>query len=262
MYGCTKFHQYVYGKKVRVQTDHKPLEALFRKPLFQAPQRLQRMMLRLQRYDLQVEYEPGKNLYIADTLSRAPEGQNETAANSKDEFEVLIIENMPDSEEKLEQFKQETRKDPTLQKLESGSRYGDVKNVLISARTKFAISSKSMAESLLKYVTKRRNRSSDSSTDGKVDSPAMKKVNSTSDPESSPPRDEHGEHNEDSDLVLTALELTDDLSGTLKCILEKLKNLDTIECTVKKIEGSLDKLKKEQRNLKSLRRRPEKTSIT
>ena len=77
------------------------------------------MMLRLQRYDLQVEYEPGKNLYIADTLSRAPEGQNETAANSKDEFEVLIIENMPVSEEKLEQFKQETRKDPTLQKLKN-----------------------------------------------------------------------------------------------------------------------------------------------
>jgi len=43
VYGCTKFHQYVYGKKVNVQTDHKPLEALFKKPLFQAPQRLQRV---------------------------------------------------------------------------------------------------------------------------------------------------------------------------------------------------------------------------
>ena len=127
-----------------------------------------------------------------------------------------------------------------------------MKNVLISARTKFAISSKSMAESLLKYVTKRRNRSSDSATDGKVDSPAMKKVKSTSDPESSPPRDEHGEHSEDSDLVLTALELTDDLSGTLKCILEKLKKLDTIECTVKKFEGSLDKLEERTAKLEEL----------
>ena len=34
----------------------RPQEALFKKSLFQAPQRLQRMMLRLQRYDLQVEY--------------------------------------------------------------------------------------------------------------------------------------------------------------------------------------------------------------
>ncbi|KAL9983207.1 hypothetical protein ACROYT_G005346 [Oculina patagonica] len=101
-----------------------------------------------------------------------------------------------------------------------------------------------MAESLLKYVSKRRNRSSDSSTDRKMDSPAMKKVKSTSAPESSPPREEHGEHNEDSDLVLTALELTDDVNGTLKCILEKLKKLDTIENAVKQIEGSLDKLER------------------
>ena len=74
VYGCTKFHRYVYGTKVKVQTYHKPLEALFKKPLFQAPQRLQRMMLRLQRYDLQMEYKPIKNLLIADILSRAPEG--------------------------------------------------------------------------------------------------------------------------------------------------------------------------------------------
>ena len=95
------------------------LEALFKKPLFQAPQRLQRMMLRLQRYDLQVEYEPGKNLFIADTLSRAPEVSNETTGNKKDEFEVLTLENLPVSEVKLEQFKDATRKDLTLQKLKT-----------------------------------------------------------------------------------------------------------------------------------------------
>ena len=119
VYGCTKFHQYVYGKKVNVQTDHKPLEALFKKPLFQAPQRLQRMMLRLQRYDLQVEYELGKNLFIVDTLSRAPEVSNETTGNKKDEFEVLTLENLSFSEVKLEQFKDAKRKDLTLQKLKT-----------------------------------------------------------------------------------------------------------------------------------------------
>ena len=31
VYGCTKFHQYVSDKKVKVQTDYKPLEALFKK---------------------------------------------------------------------------------------------------------------------------------------------------------------------------------------------------------------------------------------
>ncbi len=39
------------------------------KPLHQAPARLQRFLLQLQKYDLQVIYKPGKYLYIADTLS-------------------------------------------------------------------------------------------------------------------------------------------------------------------------------------------------
>ena len=47
---------------------------------------------------------------------------------------------------------------------------------------------------------------------------------------------------ENSDIVLTALELTDDLSEILKGILEKLNKLDTIERTVKMMEGSLFKL--------------------
>ena len=31
VHGCTKFHQYVYDKKVNLQTDYKPLEALLQK---------------------------------------------------------------------------------------------------------------------------------------------------------------------------------------------------------------------------------------
>ena len=41
------------------------------KPLCSAPPRLQRMLLRLQKYDLSVKYISGKLLYVADTLSRA-----------------------------------------------------------------------------------------------------------------------------------------------------------------------------------------------
>ena len=49
-----------------------------------------------------------------------------------------------------------------------------------------------------------------------------------------------------------ALELTDDLSGILKGILEKLNKLDTIERAVKKIEGSLLKLEERRTKLKAL----------
>ena len=66
-----------------------------------------------------MEYKPGKNLFIADTLSRAPEVSNETTPNKKDELEVLTLENLPVSEVKLEQVKDATRKDLTLQKLKT-----------------------------------------------------------------------------------------------------------------------------------------------
>ena len=33
VWGTQKFHTYVYGRRVIVETDHKPLESIFRKPL-------------------------------------------------------------------------------------------------------------------------------------------------------------------------------------------------------------------------------------
>ncbi|KAL6471870.1 hypothetical protein MHYP_G00205200 [Metynnis hypsauchen] len=76
LFGMEKFHQYTYGRKVEVQSDHKPLETIMRKPLFNAPKRLQRMLLRLQKYDISVTYVPGRLMHVRDTLSRAylPEG--------------------------------------------------------------------------------------------------------------------------------------------------------------------------------------------
>ena len=42
------YNAYIYGRDcVRVQTNHKPLESIFRRELCTAPKRLQRMLLRL-----------------------------------------------------------------------------------------------------------------------------------------------------------------------------------------------------------------------
>ena len=67
---CERFHQYTYGRDITVQSDHKPLEAVTNKPLACAPPRLQRMLLRLQRYNVKVVYVTGKKIPLADTLSR------------------------------------------------------------------------------------------------------------------------------------------------------------------------------------------------
>ena len=72
VYACEKFDQYIFGRSnVIVQSDHKPLETIFKKPIHSSPNCLQRMHLRLQNYDIQVEYQKGETLFLADTLSRA-----------------------------------------------------------------------------------------------------------------------------------------------------------------------------------------------
>ena len=70
VHGLEKFHYYVYGRGVTVETDHKPLEAIFKKHLATAPPRIARMMLRIQKYDAEIKYVQGKNVPLADALSR------------------------------------------------------------------------------------------------------------------------------------------------------------------------------------------------
>ena len=69
VFACEKFHEYVYGATVIGETGHKPLVSLHKK--CDLTPRLQRMMLRLRRHDLKLEFKPGKYLIVADTLSRA-----------------------------------------------------------------------------------------------------------------------------------------------------------------------------------------------
>ena len=55
IFACESFDLYVYGReKVFVESDHKPLEVIFKKSLLSAPRRLQRMLLKLQKYNLDV----------------------------------------------------------------------------------------------------------------------------------------------------------------------------------------------------------------
>ena len=71
VFACERYDQYLHGRSFRVETDHKPLEAIVKKPIHKAPKRLQRMLMRLQKYSMKVEYVPGPQMYISDMLSRA-----------------------------------------------------------------------------------------------------------------------------------------------------------------------------------------------
>ena len=92
LFAVKRFEQCVYGRPVRIQTDHKPLERIFCNSLLSAPKRLQRMLLRLQKFDLQVSYKKGTEMYLADTLSRAYRVRRNTKQVGAED--VLNIENM------------------------------------------------------------------------------------------------------------------------------------------------------------------------
>ena len=72
VFGLEKFHTYIYGCHITIYNDHKPLEMIQKKPIHTAPPRLQRMLLRLQKYDYNIVYRPGKEMTLADRLSRFP----------------------------------------------------------------------------------------------------------------------------------------------------------------------------------------------
>lgn len=113
-----------------VESDHKPLQAIFKKPIHSAPCPLQRMLLRLLRYNLDVSYKKGSrnDLLLADHLSRATIAEEKEDENP-DEFQVFAAEleklNRFDatriklSPERLVQLQTCTAQDPVLMTLKT-----------------------------------------------------------------------------------------------------------------------------------------------
>ena len=66
IYACEN-STFVYGKPFKVLSYHKPLEMIHLKNLGAAPPRLQRMLLRLQGYDV---VKPGRKMLLSDAMSR------------------------------------------------------------------------------------------------------------------------------------------------------------------------------------------------
>ena len=66
VFGVEGNHQFVYGRKIVLWSDHKPVGTISKKPLATAPKRLQRLLLRLQQYDFEIRYKPGPEMYLSD----------------------------------------------------------------------------------------------------------------------------------------------------------------------------------------------------
>ncbi|GBL65032.1 Transposon Ty3-I Gag-Pol polyprotein, partial [Araneus ventricosus] len=116
VFSFEKYHNFVYGRKVIVQSDHRPLMAIIKKPMHKISSRMQRMVLKLLKYDFEINYVPGTQMFLADTLSRAFP-VNETVNDDPEMLNIVhaISKHLPMSEKRIMQFKRETELDPELQ---------------------------------------------------------------------------------------------------------------------------------------------------
>ncbi|XP_063828984.1 uncharacterized protein K02A2.6-like [Ostrinia nubilalis] len=120
MFGLSKFHEYLAGRKFCIVTDHKPLVGLFN-PTKQIPDQISPRMLRwslkLGCYDYTIKYRPGKAIGNADALSRwnAP---NTSAIKDDCIRDVLLLEERPIGWDlDARKISKETAKDSLLQKV-------------------------------------------------------------------------------------------------------------------------------------------------
>ncbi|UYV74578.1 K02A2.6-like [Cordylochernes scorpioides] len=115
---CDRLKDYVTGIEIHIETDHKPLIAIFTsKSLEDMTPRLQRLKMRMMRYSYQISHIAGKKQIVADMLSRKP-----MSKPHKDELEeelsayIQSIE-FPATEETLLEISRKQKEDSLCSQL-------------------------------------------------------------------------------------------------------------------------------------------------
>ena len=116
-WACEKFSDFILGKNISLETDHKPLVPLLgNKNLDQLPPRILRFRLRLNRFSFDIQHVPGKELYTADTLSRAPV-QCKISVDSVELQELAelcvahVISHLPAGSKRIDSYREAQSKD-------------------------------------------------------------------------------------------------------------------------------------------------------
>ena len=121
VFALERLNHYTFGRTITVQSDHQPLQSIWKKSIVFTSTRLQRLLLRLVHYDLNIEFLSGKENVIADALSRVCplQSTNPKAINSN--IDVIpvhhITQSAPVSKTRLQELRLATQSDPTLSSL-------------------------------------------------------------------------------------------------------------------------------------------------
>ena len=120
-WACERFTSYILGKHIAIETDHKPLVPLLStKHLDAIPPRVLRFRLRLMRFNYTITHVAGKELYTADTLSRAPLNyttDDDGQATRTEQLISTVSLQLPASPDCLEMYRKAQKDDPLLQQV-------------------------------------------------------------------------------------------------------------------------------------------------
>lgn len=121
-WACERLADYLVGMEFHIQTDHKPLVPLFSsKHMEELPLRVQRFRMRMMRFQFTISHIPGKNLIIADALSRAPVSTPTRADEVLQQETTLYVNSVIDSlsapEARLQEIKQHQEADEACQQI-------------------------------------------------------------------------------------------------------------------------------------------------
>ncbi|KFM62105.1 Retrovirus-related Pol polyprotein from transposon 17.6, partial [Stegodyphus mimosarum] len=115
LFAVNKFHYYIYGREVEVLTDHKPLVSIMNKNIANVlSNRLQRIKIKLLKYNLKLKYLPGKYMYIADLLSRSFIDTHTNENMDMTEIVHTLTKQLQMSESKKREFQKATLEDKGL----------------------------------------------------------------------------------------------------------------------------------------------------
>ena len=113
-----RLNHYTFGRTITVQSDHQPLQSIWKKSIVSARPRLQRLLLRLAHYDLNTEFLRGKENVIADALNRVCPLQSSNSKIKDSNIDVIpvhhITQTAPIIKTRLQELRLATQSDPTL----------------------------------------------------------------------------------------------------------------------------------------------------
>ena len=122
VFALERLNHYSFGRTITVQSDHQPLQNTGKKSIVSASPRLQRLLLRLAHYDINIEFLHGKENVIADALSRVCPLQSNNPKTKESNIDAIpvhhITKSVTVSKARLHKLRLATQSDPTLHSLD------------------------------------------------------------------------------------------------------------------------------------------------